>query len=167
MVILDEKHGVLMSASEPAPLRPGALETVLARLDTPTAQDDDRPESGSPWPAVVGRFGLGPRRHLSPGLWAAPLVAPRTDDWRAFLIRMPAGSTIPHHGHRGGELVAVLEGAFHDGQTYRRGDFVENLPAADHQLKITSDTACTCLIAVQGALLWQGWARIIGPALGI
>ncbi len=104
---------------------------------------------------------------MSPGLWAAHLKAGRQGDWRTFILRAPANTTIPLHEHRGDELIGVLQGAFQDGQTYRAGDFATNINGSAHAMRVEGDGPCVCFIAVRGALQWRGWSRAIGPILGI
>jgi putative transcriptional regulator len=168
----EEGEGRRLEALDPAPLNPDALETALRRLKSvdlaPSAAKAVVDHLGDVrLPAAVARLGRPSRRFVAPGMWAAPIRAARTDDWRAFILRAPAGVVIPTHGHRGGELIAVLAGAFRDGETYRAGDYLEGVPAADHRLRVTSDGPCVCLVAVQGRIQWRGWARVLTPMLGL
>lgn len=168
----EEAEGRVLEAIEPATLTPGSLERILDRLRSD-------PESISPTleaaqrladvelPDAVKRAGLGARRWLAPGLWTAPVRARRTDDWRTFLLRVPAGTSIPSHRHRGGELIAVLSGSFSDGETFTAGDFGENTAGSNHEVRVGPDAHCVCLISIQGRAQWRGWARVITPVLGI
>lgn len=85
-------------------------------------------------PLAAARAGLRPRRWLAPSLRAAQVRAGRTDGWRAFLIRAPAGTALPSHRHAGEELIAVLTGAFVDGERADAGDFVEAGPAVHRMI---------------------------------
>jgi putative transcriptional regulator len=169
---VEEAQGRSLEALDPAPLNPDALETALLRLESldpapPDAKAVVDHLGDVRLPAAVARLGRLSRRFVAPGLWAAPIRVARTGDWRAFILRAPPGAIIPRHGHRGGELVAVLAGAFHDGETYRAGDYLEGAPAADHSLRVTPDGPCVCLVAVQGRIQWRGWARVLTPMLGL
>ncbi|MFI4965740.1 MAG: ChrR family anti-sigma-E factor [Caulobacterales bacterium] len=167
----EEAEGGLLEAMPPAPLAPGALDRAMARLDLGPAADEP-PAPDVRWaqmaiPRAAARAGFGRRRWLAPGLWAAQVKAAPTGRWRTFLLRAPARTRIPTHGHSGGEMIAVLQGAFHDGRTYSAGDFAQNAAGTEHDLTVSSEGPCVCLIAVQGAVRWRGWARVITPLLGI
>jgi putative transcriptional regulator len=118
-------------------------------------------------PFAAARAGVGLRRWLAPGLWAAPVQAAVHDDWRSFVLRAPARTVIPTHGHHGGELIAVLSGSFLDESLYGAGDFAESVANSEHALRVSADGPCACLIAVQGRIKWHGWSRMIRPLLGI
>jgi putative transcriptional regulator len=167
----EEAEGRFLLASEPAPLAPDALGRLLAQIDLDPAAER-RPRVNAQLadiriPEAAARTGFGPRRWLRPGLWVAPIRGTPLDGWQTFLLRVPARTTIPTHGHSGGELVAVLAGAFQDGRTYAAGDFAEDVRGSDHHPKVASDGPCACLISLQGRVQWRGWAKLIGPVLGI
>ena len=169
---LEENEGRAIEQAEPISMRANALERVMSRLDdAPLAetsgQDFTDQLEGARLPAAAERLGLRRRRYLAPGLWAAQVRGDFLSGWRAFLLRVPRGTTIPTHGHEGREVIAVLSGAFSDGRTYNAGDFVECTRADEHELKVSGDRPCVCLIAIQGRLRWQGWARVITPVLGL
>lgn len=162
----------LLEGSAGVAMRPDALDAVLSRLSyeveseppvsAPTMQIGD-----ADLPGAVAQIGLKRRRFLGSGLWTARVDLAEHDDWRSFVLRVPAGTTVPSHGHSGEELIAVLAGSFTDGKTYAADDFVECGANRDHDLKVVGDTPCVCLIAVHGPLLWKGWSRVAGMALGI
>lgn len=160
----------MLAALPSTELEPDALERIMARLNGPGS---DAPVISKTTvgdvdiPFAAARAGLGPRRWLAPGLWAAPVNAAVHDGWRTFLLRAPARSVIPTHGHRGGELVAVLSGSFMDGELYSAGDFAESVAHSEHKLRVSADGPCACLIAMQGRVQWHGWSRMIRPLLGI
>jgi putative transcriptional regulator len=167
----EEAEGVLMETTPPLAMSDDALPNLLRLIE----QGDwsSEPAIGAEeladirLPSAIVRAGLGPRRWLAPGFWAAPVRASSTDDWRTYVLRIPAGAVIPTHGHHGGELVAVLTGAFHDGRRYEAGDFAENVAGSDHHLRIDGAGPCACVISIQGRLQWRGWSRMIRPLLGI
>jgi putative transcriptional regulator len=166
----EEAEGRLIDALPPATLPADALERVLARLDSSDAgptNDLTDTVGDVKLPFAAARAGVGPRRWLAPGFWAAPIQAAVHDDWRSFVLRAPARTVIPTHGHDGGELIAVLSGSFQDGQRYRAGDFAESIAHSEHALRVSADGPCACLIAVQGRIKWHGWSRMIRPLLGI
>ena len=155
----------------PTALSEDALRQALLRIDD--IRQDPAPFSVRPrlgdiaLPSALAEARFRARRWMSPSLWAAHLITEREDNWRTYLLRAPAGTIIPRHEHGGDELISVLQGAFHDGQTYRTGDFAANIKDSAHDLRVESDGPCVCLITVSGALRWRGWSRVIGPILGI
>lgn len=167
---IEEAEGRMLATLPPSEMEPDGLERVMARLDGPS------PDAPIISKTIIGdveiplgaaRAGLGPRRWLAPGLWAAPVNAAVHDGWRTFLLRAPARSVVPTHGHRGGELIAVLSGSFMDGELYSAGDFAESVAHSEHELRVSADGPCACLIAMQGRVQWHGWWRMIRPLLGI
>ena len=170
---IEEAEGrQLLEGSAAVAMRPDALHAVLSRV---TYKAKPEPQASAPakrlgdakLPGAVAQIGLKRRRFLGSGLWTARVDLPEHDDWRTFVLRVPAGTTVPSHGHSGEELIAVLAGSFADGKTYAAGDFVECGANRDHDLKVVGDAPCVCLIAVHGPLLWKGWSRVAGMALGI
>ena len=151
---------------------PTSFADVMGFIDTPPRADArDVAVSASiddiRLPLAAARAGLKRRRWLAPGLWAAQVKTQRTDGWRAFLLRVPAGTALPNHRHRGEELIAVLTGAFIDRERTEAGDFVETGAASPHGRKVTDDGPCVCLVAMQGRVEWRGLARLITTVLGI
>lgn len=167
----EEAEGALLEATPPIAMSADALPNLLRLIDR--ADWAPEPAIGADeladirLPSSIAQAGLGPRRWLAPGFWAAPVRAASTDDWRTYVLRTPPGVVIPTHGHRGGELVSVLTGAFIDGRRYEAGDFAENVAGSDHHLRIDGAAPCACVISIQGRLQWRGWSRMIRPLLGI
>lgn len=168
---VEQTEGRRLEGSQPALMEPAAFADAMGGIDAyeASAPQDTATSyvAGITLPLATGRAGLGPRRWLAPGLWAAPVIASRADGWRAFLLRAPASTCIPDHRHKGVELIAVLAGAFLDGKRLDAGDFMETSADANHGLKVTAEGQCVCLIAIQGPVQWRGWARLITPLLGI
>ncbi len=169
---LEEAHGDLLTSLPPASLGADALERLMARIDAgegeePTGRVTRAELDDVRLPNAVIEAGLGPRRWLAFGLWAAPVISPRRDDWRTFLLRAPAKTHIPSHGHPRGELMNVLFGVLHDGETLAAGDFAENRAGSEHALRVGDDGPCACLISLQGRPQWRGLSRLITPILGI
>ncbi|CAN5443758.1 ChrR family anti-sigma-E factor [soil metagenome] len=170
---VEATEGQLLNALPPTQMAPDALDRVFARIDgstpwvEPTAREQIAGLEDVPLPRSVAAFDLRPRRWLSPGFWVAHVDIPPEDDWRTFIIRAPAKSRIPAHSHPSHEYISVLTGAFIDGEHFDVGDFGENLAGSSHTLKVGGEAPCACLIAIRGNVEWHGWAKIIGPALGI
>jgi len=170
----EEAEGRLLESLPPVALGHGALDRVVARLrseagappQTHPAPTHPTKDARRELPRAVTEAGVGRRRWLTPGLWLAPVGA-RTETWRTFLVHAPAGMTIPTHGHGADEVIALLEGAFHDGVHYAAGDFADNLAGSEHRLRVARDAPCLCLISMRGRPQWRGWARLIAPVLDL
>lgn len=169
---LENAEGDRLEGAPPAPLAAEALERALAAIEADPSQPQElaRPVTvvgDVQLPFAAARVGFKARRFLGQGLWAARARLSGKDGWRAFLLHIPAGTTVPTHGHSGEELVAVLSGAFIDGRTYTAGDFAQNVSGDVHALRATDGAPCVCLIAIHGRLQWRGWARMIRPIIGM
>jgi putative transcriptional regulator len=164
---LEESEARLIENLPDAPLSPGALNAALARLNDPEEAPPATSSRFGDLPACLSETPFRARRWLTPGVWVAHVDAPRTDGWRTFLVHAAAGSAFPKHGHSGGEFVAVIRGAFDDGELYEAGDFAESHDPSEHELRITDDGPCLSLVCTQGRLVWRGMDRIIGLALDI
>ncbi|WP_411287188.1 ChrR family anti-sigma-E factor [Phenylobacterium sp.] len=166
----EQSEGQLLESLPNAPIPPGALDRILARLDEPAAPTA---AAKPPWlrdlplPDDVADAGFASQRWLRPGVWVAHLDGPRTDGWRTYLLHAGAGTRFPEHGHVGAEMVVVLQGAINDGQSYVAGDFAENSESVRHALKVSPDEACVCLVSTHGRLAWRGGNRVIGLVLDI
>lgn len=174
VALLEEAGGRLMDSMAPTPLSADAFDRLMARIDTEGPVRHDRLGSARSemlgdvlLPPAVVELGVAPRRWMGPGLWTAHLRLPPQDNWRAFVLRAPAGQRIPRHRHVGHELISVLQGAFREGLHYEAGEFQESGPDSAHGQEVTPEGACACLIAVQGEIEWRGMARLIRPMLGI
>lgn len=169
---IEEEQGRRLDALPGIPLSRDALSHMTTGLDraphlVPRVVNEERYLDDVRLPAGVRRAGLHAPRWMKPGLWAARVRAPKDDGWRTFLLRAPAGTTIPQHGHAGGEITAVLTGAYRDDRVYSAGDFVETADGCDHRLEVTPDAHCVCLISMQGSIPWRGWSKMITPILGM
>jgi putative transcriptional regulator len=99
---------------------------------------------------------------VAPGILYALLL--REDEGQLGLLRVRPGASVPQHGHRGSELICVLEGAFEDGaERYAAGDFSAAGDRHSHSQRADAAQGCLCLIATHGRLrfgtllarLWQ------------
>ena len=87
----------------------------------------------------------------------------------ARLLSIPAGKSVPDHGHRGLELTLVVAGALYDrGSWYRRGDVDVADSSVVHRPAAGPEEDCICL-AVADAPLKFGTLipRLLQPYHGI
>ena len=161
---LENVGGTLLEASPGQQLDPGALESILARLET-TPQLAAPPAETFTVPAFLAGCEL-----------PAPLlrVLPTTEGWRTVvpgmrvvdlpfavpggavrLVRFKGGVTIPFHDHGGPEYIVVFTGALEeksDGQRFGRGDVSIRLPGERHEQRATPGEPCVALVVNEGAL---------------
>ncbi len=156
-----------------APLAADSLDRTMARLDmvpqlrarAPVAAEGIYP---APLAGYVAHDGRDIRwRPVGGGVRQAILRTDRKASVR--LLRIPAGQSVPDHGHRGLELTLVLQGAFYDGKhRFGRGDIevadvdLEHTPIAEEGLD------CICLAATDAPLRFKGLIpRLAQPFLRI
>lgn len=173
--------GALLDAAEPEAIADGAVDALFSRIDAedaalvtaprqvPTAAPP-RPTTpdGIALPAELAAHRIGRWRSLGPGLrWARVGVAgdPRAN---VVMLRIPAGRSVPRHGHTGREFTQVLVGGFSDGEdAYSAGDLIEANEHIDHQPIVDDDGECICLAAVEGRLRIHGLGRLLQPFVGL
>lgn len=162
--------GVILEDIVPAPVAPGAMDRVLARLDDPEPPPS-RPSasaSGVNLPAPLAAWLGEPLqdshwRRLAPGIRQVELVPRSPRGGNARLFRIAPGTSLPHHGHAGTELTLVLHGSFSDELgRFMPGDVAETDEDIRHQPIADSNVECVCLIATEAPLRFTG---IIGRLL--
>ena len=97
------------------------------------------------------------------------MILGTSGDATVRLLHIPAGTSVPDHGHRGTELTLVLQGAFRDetdrfgrGDIEVAGDELEHTPVAE------AGEDCICLAATDAPLRFTGWLpRIAQPFVRI
>jgi putative transcriptional regulator len=92
-------------------------------------------------------------------------ILPTSKAASARLLYIPAGQSVPDHGHRGMELTLVLQGAFRD-DTDRFG--VGDLEIASEELEHTpvaeAGQDCICLAATDAPLRFNALIpRLLQP----
>ena len=166
--------GALIEELPPATMNDDALALALAKIERPAPAPPgaSAPRRAGPGgialPAALARRGVGPRRFLGPDVWVAPVRSNSDDGWRTYLLRVPAGAVLPHHGHHGAEYTVVLSGAFRDETgRYAAGDFAETDESLEHHPAAERQEACVCLISGEGGLRARGLLRLVQPLLGV
>lgn len=159
--------GSTLEAIEPAPMKAGAFEAVMAELDRSPPQpsapadrfaDDELPE-------ILRHYRIGRRRRVAPGISMRPIELPGASRSRAFLLRSDPGTHMLEHTHTGTELTCVLRGSFsHEGGRFGPGDFDFGDEKQDHQPLVGGDEPCLCLVTMTGDLRMNGFfGRLISP----
>lgn len=107
-------------------------------------------------------------RAVGGGIRQVPLTA-REPATQARLLRIPAGKSVPYHGHRGFEATLVLTGSFYDREAwYRRGDVELADPSVVHAPTAGPEEDCIVLAVTDAPLRFQTLIpRLLQPFLGI
>jgi putative transcriptional regulator len=87
----------------------------------------------------------------------------------ARLLFIPAGQSVPDHGHRGTELTLVLQGSFSDQvDRFARGDIEIANEDLNHQPIAGSEADCICLAATDAPLRFNSLIpRLLQPIFRI
>ncbi len=112
---------------------------------------------------------LGAVRWKKAGGGVSQAILKTSDSATVRLIRIPAGSSVPDHGHRGTELTLVLQGAFRDEEDrFGPGD-IEVADEHLHHTPVAEEGAdCICLAATDAPLKFNALLpRIAQPFLRI
>ncbi|MEP6968436.1 MAG: ChrR family anti-sigma-E factor [Pseudomonadota bacterium] len=170
VALADAVGGALLGALPPAPMREDALARALAGIERPARNPPPPPAPRPDWIPVPSAVleAARRRRWSAPGVWVAPVLR-GPGEARAYLLRVAAGMSVPHHGHRGAEMVCVLKGAYADrGDVHEPGDFAQSDESVDHTPTVTLAGECVCLIAAEGALIPRNWVgRLFQPFVRI
>ena len=83
----------------------------------------------------------------------------------ARLLYIPAGFSVPSHGHGGLELTLVMSGGFYDGsQAFSRGDMQIVSHETPHQPVAMDDQPCVCLAITDAPLKFSNFLpRLFQP----
>ena len=160
---LQAMQGAFLDAADPVSMSATASD-VLARDRgrEPKREPARAPEAGLP--RVLRPYALGPWRPIGIRIAMRRVEVPGAEA-RVFLLRAGAGVTLPHHKHSGLEWTTILSGAYeHEYGRYAAGDFDEADAEHDHTPCVDPVEGCTCIAAVTGNVLFQGWlGRLLQP----
>jgi putative transcriptional regulator len=163
--------GSLLTQVAPVALDQRAYQSVLSRLDAPSAavlrEAKLTSEVPAPLQAYIGTdFERVPWRHITPRLAHYPLVA--RGGTRARLIRAMPGAGVATHTHRGEEWTLVLTGAYHDeNDRYAAGDVQSTTPDIRHQPVAEPGPVCINLAVTDAPLVFEGLLpKIVGKIFG-
>jgi putative transcriptional regulator len=150
--------GAALAGGPFGPMRPGALDTVMGRLDDQESPVAVRGGDGmlpAPIVAVAGRFDTLRWRFVMPGV--SKVDIPVAGDEAVTLLRVRPGCGVPQHTHTAQEATLVLSGALRDrGRVYRRGDVAVATDDDDHTPSAEPGADCVCLAVLSGALRFTG-----------
>lgn len=166
-----EAVGGAVLEAEAATMSEASLEACLARIGAREERQKPAPRRGilpGPLADYVGGD-LAKVRWKPLGMGVRQAILPTAKGASARLLYIPAGQSVPDHGHRGLELTLVLQGAFRDDTTrFGPGD-VEIADEADEHTPVAEmGQDCICLAATDAPLRFMGLVpRLLQPVFRI
>jgi len=164
----DAIGGETMLDASPVAMSDSAFAGTLAKIaagDTPIVT----PERNGPFPAPLAAYMTPKAKWRKIGGGVSQMLLHTGDRASVRLLKIPAGTAVPDHGHKGTELTLVLQGAFTDAQDrFATGD-VEVANEDLHHTPVAEDGIdCICLSATDAPLEFSGLLpRIAGRIMGI
>jgi len=103
------------------------------------------------------------------GMGVKQAILPTSRDATARLLYIPAGASVPDHGHRGTELTLVLQGAFVDeADRFGVGDVEVANEEMEHTPIAEAGADCICLAATDAPLRFNSFVpRMAQRFIGI
>ncbi len=170
----DAIGGEVMLDSEPVNVAEDALAATLAMIEAgaPVANTKPARAANSLFPGPLQDYVSGDIDSLKwrkVGGGVSQMVLNTSKDASVRLLRIPAGTAVPDHGHHGTELTLVLQGAFvDDDDRFAAGD-VEVANEEMHHTPVAEEGMdCICLAATDAPLRFNGLVpRIAQRFIGI
>ena len=155
----DAVGGEVMMQSDIAELDDDSLAATMALIaKAPTAMQQAYVKSEFPMPLndYVGT-GLADVKWRKVGGGVSQMVLKTSDDATVRLLKIPAGTSVPDHGHQGMELTLVLQGAFVDEtDRFAAGDIEVANEDMHHTPVAEAGADCICLAATDAPLRFKG-----------
>ena len=171
---MERVGGAMLDRLPPAEMSRSAFAAVEARLGglavsaaAPPAQYSAGFPDISGLPQFVRQYPDNGWKWIAPKVHLRPIALPEPSATRVFLLRSKPGTKMVEHTHTGFELTCVLSGSFaHDGGHFGPGDFDFGDGSHDHDVMISSEEDCICLVAMQGDLKLHGViGRLLQPLI--
>lgn len=155
-------QGALLESVAPVAMAAGSGDLIDRGAGSAPAVK--RPSAEPALPGVLSPYAVGPWRPIGIKVAMRRVDVPGSDA-RVFMLRAGPGIALPHHRHTGFEWTTILSGAYeHEYGRYAAGDFDEADADHVHTPRVDAVEGCTCLVAVTGAVLFQGWlGRLLQP----
>jgi putative transcriptional regulator len=170
----DAVGGEVMLDAEPVAVAEDALAATLAMIEAGTGAPTPAPvrKQNSVFPGPLQDYVSGDLDSLKwrkVGGGVSQLVLKTSKDASVRLLRIPAGTAVPDHGHRGTELTLVLQGAFTDEEDrFGAGDVEIANEDLHHTPVAEQGMDCICLAATDAPLRFDGLVpRIAQRFIGI
>lgn len=150
--------GAVLDMTDAVAMDDGSLTATLARLSAP--EPAAKPATRGTLPAPLQDYVGGDLDRVkwrSIGMGVRQAILPTGDGATARLLHIPAGQSVPDHGHRGLELTLVLQGAFRDStDRFGPGDVEIADADLDHTPVAEAGVDCICLAATDARLRFNG-----------
>ena len=158
----DAVGGVVVENADAVAMAENSLAAVMAMIDAtpdaPVAIPVPRTSSIFPTPLqeyVEGSLDDVKWRKIGGGVCQAVLKTSK--DATVRLLKIPAGTAVPDHGHHGTELTLVLQGAFVDEHDrFGAGDIEVANEDLHHTPVAEEGLDCICLSATDAPLKFNG-----------
>ena len=158
----DAIGGEVVESVDAVDLAEDSLAAVMAMIDAtadaPVETPSPRTSSIFPTPLqdyVTGSLDDVKWRKIGGGVSQA--ILPTSKDATVRLLKIPAGTAVPDHGHRGTELTLVLQGAFKDEHDrFGAGDIEVANEDLHHTPVAEEGEDCICLSATDAPLKFNG-----------
>lgn len=159
----DAVGGAVVENSDAVAMADNSLAAVMAMIaetpDAPVVAPDIAANSIFPAPLreyVSGDVDDVKWRKIGGGVSQAVLTTSK--DATVRLLRIPAGTAMPDHGHNGVELTLVLQGAFKDEfDRFAKGDIEVANEDLHHTPVAEEGVDCICLAASDAPLKFNGF----------
>lgn len=168
----DALGGEVMLETTPAAMDEASLAAAFALIDKGAPTPKPRPMARGVFPAPLQDYVSGDLadvkwRKIGGGV--SQMVLKTSGDATVRLFKIPAGTAVPDHGHRGTELTLVLQGAFADAvDRFGVGDVEVANEDLNHTPKAEAGLDCICLAATDAPLRFNSLLpRIAQRFIGI
>lgn len=154
----DAVGGEVMLDADPVAMAEDALAATMALIESRPAESaaPARRKRTGIFPAPLAEYVNGDLdavkwRRVGGGV--SQMILKTSDSASVRLLRIPAGTAVPDHGHRGMELTLVLQGAFVDEtDRFATGDVEVANEDLNHTPVAEAGMDCICLAATDAPL---------------
>lgn len=159
----DAVGGEVMMSGDAAELAEDSLQATLALIADNAFRKEEARAAAAPadLPTPLQDYiggSLSDVKWRKVGGGVSQAVLPTSKDATVRLLKIPAGSAVPDHGHQGTELTLVLKGAFSDDEdTFRAGDVEVANEDLEHTPVAEPGEDCICLAATDAPLKFNGF----------
>jgi len=158
----DAVGGEIMLSNDAVTVAEDALAATMAMIDSGFGAEKPAPvrTQNTVFPGPLQDYVKGDLDNLKwrkVGGGVSQMVLKTSRDASVRLLRIPAGTAMPDHGHRGTELTLVLQGAFMDEHDrFGAGDVEVANEDMHHTPVAEAGMDCICLAASDAPLRFNG-----------